>query len=113
LDTLTIYNRSPCLPPRPLASHTTLPPPHPHPFPTRRSSDLAGRPARDRGRASPKHADAKNECDVWSKPAHLLLERPGRQRVFISDRKSTRLNSSHLGISYAVFCLKKKKKQMN
>src|SRR5437899_7779606 len=30
---------------------------------------------------------------------------PGNQR----DRKSTRLNSSHLGISYAVFCLKKKK----
>src|SRR5436853_3113493 len=29
-------------------------------------------------------------------------------RIF-SDRKSTRLNSSHLGISYAVFCLKKKK----
>src|SRR5437899_9686892 len=32
-------------------------------------------------------------------------EQPARQ-----DRKSTRLNSSHLGISYAVFCLKKKKK---
>src|ERR1035438_10717504 len=29
-----------------------------------------------------------------------------------TDRKSTRLNSSHLGISYAVFCLKKKKKTM-
>src|SRR5205807_10382762 len=29
------------------------------------------------------------------------------------DRKSTRLNSSHLVISYAVFCLKKKKKQQN
>src|SRR5947199_7274679 len=29
------------------------------------------------------------------------------------DRKSTRLNSSHLGISYAVFCLKKKKKIIN
>src|SRR5436853_3727832 len=28
-----------------------------------------------------------------------------------SDRKSTRLNSSHLGISYAVFCLKKKKNE--
>src|SRR5947199_8144631 len=27
-----------------------------------------------------------------------------------TDRKSTRLNSSHLGISYAVFCLKKKKR---
>src|ERR1035441_10824545 len=33
---------------------------------------------------------------------------PVRSRL---DRKSTRLNSSHLGISYAVFCLKKKKKQ--
>src|SRR5437899_4976752 len=30
-------------------------------------------------------------------------------RINILDRKSTRLNSSHLGISYAVFCLKKKK----
>src|SRR5437870_7094898 len=29
------------------------------------------------------------------------------------DRKSTRLNSSHVAISYAVFCLKKKKKQQN
>src|SRR5256885_3498045 len=29
------------------------------------------------------------------------------------DRKSTRLNSSHLVISYAVFCLKKKKKKIN
>src|SRR5437899_8815385 len=32
----------------------------------------------------------------------------GRDRTVL-DRKSTRLNSSHLGISYAVFCLKKKK----
>src|SRR5256885_10096280 len=30
--------------------------------------------------------------------------------VYAEDRKSTRLNSSHLVISYAVFCLKKKKK---
>src|SRR5258705_3045348 len=29
----------------------------------------------------------------------------------VGDRKSTRLNSSHLGISYAVFCLKKKNKR--
>src|SRR6267142_4953804 len=29
-----------------------------------------------------------------------------------TDRKSTRLNSSHMSISYAVFCLKKKKKQI-
>src|SRR2546426_1508889 len=31
--------------------------------------------------------------------------------LILADRKSTRLNSSHLVISYAVFCLKKKKKQ--
>src|SRR5437899_4817948 len=41
----------------------------------------------------------------------LLNERRISQQRFgvaVSDRKSTRLNSSHLGISYAVFCLKKK-----
>src|SRR5690554_8218899 len=33
--------------------------------------------------------------------------------LFPQDRKSTRLNSSHVRISYAVFCLKKKKKNTN
>src|SRR2546426_8598554 len=37
-------------------------------------------------------------------------ERAGFKRGGGADRKSTRLNSSHLVISYAVFCLKKKKK---
>src|SRR5690554_7648394 len=35
----------------------------------------------------------------------------GKQQPLVVDRKSTRLNSSHVRISYAVFCLKKKKKQ--
>src|SRR5688572_31227285 len=35
------------------------------------------------------------------------------ERAQIGDRKSTRLNSSHSQISYAVFCLKKKKKKIN
>src|SRR5690606_35599152 len=35
---------------------------------------------------------------------------PERRRFLVVDRKSTRLNSSHVKISYAVFCLKKKKK---
>src|SRR5699024_12607572 len=35
----------------------------------------------------------------------------GRPAKGIVDRKSTRLNSSHVSISYAVFCLKKKKKK--
>src|SRR2546426_9086308 len=34
----------------------------------------------------------------------------GQLAAMLEDRKSTRLNSSHLVISYAVFCLKKKKK---
>src|SRR5687768_18260731 len=37
------------------------------------------------------------------------LGRVGVVRFFVEDRKSTRLNSSHGYISYAVFCLKKKK----
>src|SRR5256885_12599010 len=37
----------------------------------------------------------------------------GRELPELVDRKSTRLNSSHLVISYAVFCLKKKKKLAN
>src|SRR5688500_20045024 len=40
-------------------------------------------------------------------PALMRLEQQG---WISTDRKSTRLNSSHLVISYAVFCLKKKKK---
>src|SRR5258705_1731522 len=39
--------------------------------------------------------------------------RMGDNLEFFGDRKSTRLNSSHLGISYAVFCLKKKKKGLD
>src|SRR5258705_7220067 len=56
-------------------------------------------------------------------PIELLRQRFGEQMYIVQfqdpargadkilDRKSTRLNSSHLGISYAVFCLKKKKKR--
>src|SRR3712207_8046329 len=45
-----------------------------------------------------------------------VIERERRQRAIALpqlDRKSTRLNSSHANISYAVFCLKKKKKNIN
>src|SRR6266850_6621246 len=51
---------------------------------------------------------------IWSshRPGHVCSAgcRPLRGSV---DRKSTRLNSSHLVISYAVFCLKKKKIKPN
>src|SRR5207249_5357345 len=43
-----------------------------------------------------------------------IASTPPRRRIGLQgDRKSTRLNSSHVSISYAVFCLKKKKKTMN
>src|SRR5438045_7093840 len=45
------------------------------------------------------HACGDQQLELWQ-----LLDHRARK-----DRKSTRLNSSHLGISYAVFCLKKKK----
>src|SRR5438270_6786853 len=41
----------------------------------------------------------------------LYTDDVSRMRALGEDRKSTRLNSSHSQISYAVFCLKKKKKQ--
>src|SRR5256885_9037880 len=48
------------------------------------------------------HCEGHHAADVEGRAVS------GRQRV-TADRKSTRLNSSHLVISYAVFCLKKKK----
>src|SRR2546426_7601440 len=47
---------------------------------------------------------------VWRGHA-VTLPVVGFHHIENADRKSTRLNSSHLVISYAVFCLKKKKKQ--
>src|SRR5207248_11163804 len=43
-------------------------------------------------------------------PALLMEEAESAMSAVAEDRKSTRLNSSHRTISYAVFCLKKKKK---
>src|SRR5699024_11501964 len=87
-------------------------------FPTRRSSDLGGtgikhcRGAAARSRARERvvaagfvvlHRRCAGVGDQPEPDAH-----PGRSAAGV-DRKSTRLNSSHVSISYAVFCLKKKK----
>src|SRR5258705_7708271 len=58
--------------------------------------------------------DMGAETTRFPEPRTGLLAWYGRDipldgRKITGDRKSTRLNSSHLGISYAVFCLKKKK----
>src|SRR5437879_8320188 len=75
-----------------------------HSFPTRRSSDLifGG------------NLSAKTERTIIMPNGILndgyILGTANNQQVVQGDRKSTRLNSSHRCISYAVFCLKKKKK---
>src|SRR5690348_17772489 len=73
-----------------------------HSFPTRRSSDLT----RDEPHADP---EKYRRLHVIIGDANLA-EVSTYLKVETSDRKSTRLNSSHPSISYAVFCLKKKKK---
>src|SRR3712207_9008946 len=55
-----------------------------------------------RGQGNKDHADPADPLD---RPEPAL---EGKVFVDLQDRKSTRLNSSHANISYAVFCLKKK-----
>src|SRR5207249_9392082 len=94
-----------------------------HSFPTRRSSDLPRRiPARVFPVASPEPAQpALDEAErlvrarsaaavaakVQGRPHGTFAATAAALRAR-TDRKSTRLNSSHVSISYAVFCLKKK-----
>src|SRR5205814_10297572 len=92
-----------------------------HSFPTRRSSDL--KQAILRILAPPPFliwggavwglaTSAFVHLAWWHILFNMLCARDFGRAVEPEDRKSTRLNSSHLGISYAVFCLKKKKKQI-
>src|SRR5690606_41472654 len=71
-------------------------------FPTRRSSDLVRQQAAGR---------VELTAAIRGDAQRSLAERraPGIAVTHEQDRKSTRLNSSHVKISYAVFCLKKKK----
>src|SRR2546426_2888782 len=55
--------------------------------------------------------DIKKRMEWWEQLKQKATE--GRKDGMGIDRKSTRLNSSHLVISYAVFCLKKKKKKQS
>src|SRR5690606_42107494 len=102
--------------PLPLQSH----PDHRHlpSFPTRRSSDLCS--------MASSVEERKPAWLAFSRTSHidmlfvfassralstvvLPIPLPGKLMMRLSaDRKSTRLNSSHVKISYAVFCLKKK-----
>src|SRR5438270_7065725 len=82
-----------------------------HSFPTRRSSDL--RRSAQLVRVSVELSDAVTGASLWGEKVEAapseLFDVQDRIKAR-SDRKSTRLNSSHSQISYAVFCLKKKTK---
>src|SRR5690242_21090818 len=70
-----------------------------------RSEGFPALPARD----EQQERRRTSRCALAARPAQLGRRRPRRARHPAQDRKSTRLNSSHMSISYAVFCLKKKK----
>src|SRR5690554_7739543 len=82
-------------------------------FPTRRSSDLKFEKALikfDKNRTITDEkiiASAKELQNVFNS---LKKNKKRKLAMAFQDRKSTRLNSSHVRISYAVFCLKKKTK---
>src|SRR5437773_11788867 len=68
-------------------------------------------------RAVDKYAELGFHNNAIAMCNKVLRNAPGRQTTYLklaklyADRKSTRLNSSHITISYAVFCLKKKNKR--
>src|SRR3712207_8871920 len=68
-----------------------------------------GGPARDPGHLRPVLAAVARAVDARGGGRHAGEDVGARVEVQVLDRKSTRLNSSHANISYAVFCLKKKK----
>src|SRR5690606_40555993 len=94
-----------------------------HSFPTRRSSDLGEQPV-DRGNRPARVLEMRTHGRCTRRPgggggvggacAVSGGIRVESCRICVGsggDRKSTRLNSSHVKISYAVFCLKKKNTQ--
>src|SRR5437899_6551375 len=92
-----------------MSSSLSFPPPPPTstPFPyTTLFRSLVQRSGQERcARPRPRRerdGDEDSACNIDN-------DEQARERT---DRKSTRLNSSHLGISYAVFCLKKKNKKV-
>src|SRR5205085_12537488 len=90
-----------------LKSH--VPPPDLHSFPTGRSSDVEIYARMSRFLRLPEDELSKlANLQRRERLKKILAEQPTPLREV--DRKSTRLNSSHSQISYAVFCLKKKNK---
>src|SRR5207245_9997674 len=98
-------------------SHSSIYSLHLHAFPTRRSSDLpdpvSGQDEVPRASAGEVQHRASGGIGDCRSPRvgqleELIANPSAGTMLDFTDRKSTRLNSSHGSISYAVFCLKKK-----
>src|SRR5438445_10930253 len=81
-----------------------------HSFPTRRSSDLMSETRQRRDIKLERAGAVGAQVEPDERAAYVGIGE-GRAVANVRDRKSTRLNSSHANISYAVFCLKKKKQR--
>src|SRR5438034_8570222 len=80
-----------------------------HSFPTRRSSDLVSVHPVVCADGLYLECECEATAATGGKEYRVTVEALGEEpRTETRDRKSTRLNSSHTVISYAVFCLKKK-----
>src|SRR5256885_6951038 len=75
-----------------------------------RSGDRFSRDSTEHDRCSRAKTDRRKVQEPFGHDAANGHHQIGRRQHHDKDRKSTRLNSSHLVISYAVFCLKKKTK---
>src|SRR5690348_17978975 len=95
------------------------PPPSSTLFPyTTLFRSLRTRQGRPRHHPAHRRKDQRGRAEGRSNPRGAVAQENGGRRgqrryrrAHSQDRKSTRLNSSHPSISYAVFCLKKKKKK--
>src|SRR5690625_6354569 len=82
-------------------------------FPTRRSSDLSAAGAQGEWTALLMIRAFHEANGDWKRTKVIIPDsahgtNPASATVADADRKSTRLNSSHVAISYAVFCVRKK-----
>src|SRR5690606_41307417 len=106
-----------CEPPRLMRLHGPYDHQHLHSFPTRRSSDLQYKvPIENLNPANKVHfsviqrLEKLNLTKPLDEPLPRGLQGDKDKEKEKADRKSTRLNSSHVKISYSVFFLKKKQK---
>src|SRR2546426_7779990 len=83
--------------------------PEPEPEPEQEQDQEQEEPLAEAPGVEPTAYETGADASAWPAEEYTSDQYASDRYDVYSDRKSTRLNSSHLVISYAVFCLKKKK----